>query len=373
MMGHTMRVMRTPKSVDLEITGRCNLRCAYCSHFGSAGDVAQDLPAEEWLRFFEELNRCAVTKVNFGGGEPFCRPDLKELIAGAVKNRMRFGILSNGTLISRQMADFLASSSRCDGVQVSIDGSIPLTHDVFRGRGTFHRAMNGIHTLRQSGVPVSVRVTVHRKNIHDLEAIAALLIDKMGLPGFSINSASHMGLCRRNAEQIQLTAAERSTAMEVLLRLNHKYEGRIGATAGPLAEGRDWLEMERARRDGRGMPGRGFLAGCGGPLNQLAVRADGIMVPCGQLPHVALGRINRNDLQELWQNHPELRSIRQRRTIPLSRFAFCQGCEYIPSCTGNCPATAYTLTGEVNHPGPDACFRRFLQEGGRLPHGELPD
>jgi len=53
-----MRVMNTPKSMDLEITSRCNLRCTYCSHFESDGDVGHDLPKEEWLKFFEELNRC---------------------------------------------------------------------------------------------------------------------------------------------------------------------------------------------------------------------------------------------------------------------------------------------------------------------------
>ena len=41
--GETMQVMKTPKSVDIEITNRCNLRCTYCSHFTSAGDVGLDL------------------------------------------------------------------------------------------------------------------------------------------------------------------------------------------------------------------------------------------------------------------------------------------------------------------------------------------
>ena len=80
-----MKVMRTPKSVDLAITNRCNLRCKYCSHFTSAGDVGQDLPKEEWLQFFAELNRCAVMDVTLQGGEPFYRGDLKELIEGIVR------------------------------------------------------------------------------------------------------------------------------------------------------------------------------------------------------------------------------------------------------------------------------------------------
>ena len=38
-----MKVMKTPKTVDLDVTNRCNLRCRYCYHFESAGDVEKDL------------------------------------------------------------------------------------------------------------------------------------------------------------------------------------------------------------------------------------------------------------------------------------------------------------------------------------------
>jgi SynChlorMet cassette radical SAM/SPASM protein ScmE len=363
-----MNVMRTPKSVDIEITSRCNLRCKYCSHFTSAGDVKQDLPKEEWLRFFEELNRCAVMSVCLSGGEPFYREDLGELIEGIVRNRMRFNILSNGTLITEEMAAFLASTRRCDSLQVSIDGSIPITHDTFRGEGTFFRAIEGIKLLQKHNVPVTVRVTIHRQNVMDLENIARLLLEEIGLPGFSTNSASHMGLCRKNAEQVQLTTAERSLAMEKLLKLTKKFNGRISATAGPLAEASSWLGMEQTRGEGKErIPGRGFLTGCGGPMSKIAVRADGVMIPCGQIPHIELGRINKEDLKEVWQHQPELDRLRERRDIPLSNFEFCKGCDYINYCTGNCPALAYAVFGEVNHPSPDACLRRFLEEGGRLP------
>jgi len=306
--------------MDLSITNRCNLRCTYCSHFTGAGDVGQDLPKEEWLQFFEELNRCAVMNVTLQGGEPFWRKDLPELIEGIVHNRMRFNILSNGTLINDDMADFLASTGRCDGVQVSIDGSIPTTHDACRGEGNFLKAMQGINSLQKHSVPVSVRVTIHKHNVRDLENVAKVLLEDSGLPGFSTNAASYMGLCRQNAEQVQLTAEERSLAIETLLNLNNKYVGRISATAGPLAEGKSWLQMEKVRQQGREtIPGCGYLSGCNGPMNTLAVRADGVMVPCTQMSHIELGRINRDNLQEVWQEHPELKKLRVRHQIPLSK------------------------------------------------------
>jgi len=367
-----MKLMSTPKSLDLDITNRCNLRCRYCFHFTSAGDVGEDLAKEEWLEFFEELNRCAVMNVCIQGGEPFYRQDLPQLIEGIVKNRMRFNILSNGTLITDEMAAFLASTHRCDGVQVSIDGSNPTTHDVFRGEGNLFRAMEGIEHLRKHSVSLSVRVTIHRENVNDLEGIARLLLEDLRLPSFGTNSASFMGLCRRNAQEVQLTVLERSLAMETLLKLSKKYNGRISAMAGPLAEARNWLMMERARGEGKeSLPGRGYLTGCGGPMNKMAVRADGVMVPCIMLSHMELGRINGDDLREIWQNHPELKRLRERGNIPISDFEFCKGCDYIPYCTGSCPALAYTILAEENHPSPDACLRRFLEERGRLPDESL--
>ena len=155
-----MKIIRTPRSVDLDITNKCNLRCSYCYHFSSPGDVDKDLSKAEWLRFFEELNQCAVMNVTLAGGEPFFRKDLKELIEGIVENRMRFSILSNGTIITDGMAAFLSSTGRCDHVQVSIDGSKPETHDTCRGKGNFFRAVAGIRSLHHA-VETQNHVVVH--------------------------------------------------------------------------------------------------------------------------------------------------------------------------------------------------------------------
>ena len=367
-----MRVMKTPKKMDIAITGRCNLRCRYCYHFESAEDSGQDLPLEEWLCFFEELNRCAVMSLTLAGGEPFIREDLKEFIDGIVKNRMRFSLLSNGTLITDEMAAYLASTKRCEYVQVSIDGSVPITHDACRGKGSFVEAVKGVRALLRNDVPVAVRVTIHRKNVHDLAGVAQLLLEDLGLPGFSTNSAGHLGLCRKNAEQVQLTAEERTVAMEALLNLTARYNGRISAMAGPLAEARSWLEMEAAKPGGlSSLPGRGSLTGCGVARDNRALRPDGVITPCTMLSHIELGRINEDSLSDIWQNHTALKALRERHLIPLSSFAFCEGCEYINYCTGSCSGLAYTITGKDEHPAPDSCLRNFLREGGRLPDRAL--
>ncbi len=135
-----MRTMKTPKSIDILFTNKCNLSCAYCSDYSD--EKIQDLPISEWILFLEELKQCSVLNVDIGGGEPFIRDDLRELIDGVVKNRMRFTMVSNGTLITDDLAKYIASTGRCDSVQISIDGSNPQSHDVFRGDGSLSESNN---------------------------------------------------------------------------------------------------------------------------------------------------------------------------------------------------------------------------------------
>ena len=67
-----------------------------------------------------------------------------------------------------------------------------------------------------------------------LENIARLLLEDLGLTGFSTNAASYMGICRSNTDEVQLAVDDRALAMETLLKLNKKYNGRIATAAGPL-------------------------------------------------------------------------------------------------------------------------------------------
>ena len=360
--------MRTPRNLDIDITARCNLRCRYCYFFNNPAVDYRDLPTEEWLKFFDELGALGVMDVTLAGGEPFIREDLTTLLEGLVRNRMRFTLLSNGALINDEMAAFIYRTGRCECVQISVDGSCAAVHDTCRGQGAFNGAVHGIRTLQRQRVNVAVRVTIHRHNIDDLENIAHFLLEELGLPGFGTNSAGYLGTCRLNADDVMLTIAERQLVMATLLRLTEKYPNRISASAGPLSEGRAWRRMEEARVQGKpAFHNGGRLTACGCPSSKISVRADGAIVPCNMLAHIELGRINHDSLAEVWQNSPALNQLRNRHTIPLAGFEFCAGCSHIPYCTGSCPGLAYTITGQVDQPSPDACLRRFLEEGGTIP------
>jgi SynChlorMet cassette radical SAM/SPASM protein ScmE len=330
-----------------------------------------DLPKERWLNFFAELGSLAVQRVTISGGEPFLRPDLFELVDGIIDNKMRYSILSNGTLIAEDTIDSFQEGKRrlrLDSIQISIDGSCAEVHNKSRPPDSFDRALRGLRLLAENHFPVAVRVTINRNNVDDLENIARLLIDEVGLPGFSTNEADYMGAARCSSQNVVLTREERQKAMDALVRLNEVYGNRIAAQAGPLTRARMFAEIEeRLARGEKEMPGRGTLCSCGGVFSKMAVLHDGTMVPCNMLPSLTMGRIGANSLKEAWQRHPSINVVRWRRDIPLSSLKTCRDCPYTGFCTGGCPAAVMARTGRLNAIDPLTCYRIYARREMRTP------
>lgn len=359
-------VQDAPKSVDISITGKCNQHCAYCFYHDEMTS-RPDLPKDEWLTFFEELGRLSVREVCLSGGEVFVRPDLWELIDGLIENRMRYSINTNGTLITENvLAEFDKGKrkTRLGSIQVSIDGSCAEVHDKSRGEGTFEKATRGLRLLKEAGFPVTVRVTVNRYNVDDLEDTAFLLLEDIGIAGFGTNDAMPMGAGRSNQASVTLTPRQQLQAMKSLAELEKKYEGRVMASAGPLAKWHMYREMEHAKRTGE-LSSRwqmGYLTACGCVFSKLAVNHDGTITPCNMLSKCELGRIGIDSLKHTWLNHDILKKLKERRSTPMSSLAECSDCEWAPYCNGSCPGLAYELTGDFMKANPQDCYRRFLEE-----------
>lgn len=355
------QLMRTPRSLDLEITSRCNASCQYCYYLNNPEVNYVDLPTGSWMALFRELAECQVMDVTLQGGEPLLREDFLTLVDGVVANRMRFSVLTNGLLLTPQIAEHLRATNRCNQIQVSLDGSTADIHESLRGPGSFAPALNAIQLLRDTGLPVTVRVTVHPGNVDDLAALTRLLLDDLGLPSFSTNAATPLGNSKKYAPAVLLSPLQRLKSMRTLAALDVEYPGRILANAGPLADWHMFQAMEDARRRGEPIPGRGRLVGCGCVFDRLAVRSDGAYVPCVMLPQMVMGIMGKDSLREVWNDAESLVRMRHRMSIPLDSFSECGDCQWLMSCTGNCPGSAITLSGSVDRPCPEACLKRFQE------------
>jgi MoaA/NifB/PqqE/SkfB family radical SAM enzyme len=79
----------------LELTGRCQLRCAHC--FAESGPAGTDgsMTTRDWERVIDDAAGMGVRAVQFIGGEPTLHPDLCVLVGHAVAAGLRVEVFSN--------------------------------------------------------------------------------------------------------------------------------------------------------------------------------------------------------------------------------------------------------------------------------------
>jgi SynChlorMet cassette radical SAM/SPASM protein ScmE len=325
----------------------------------------KDLKTNQWLKFFKQLKGLNVMDVSLTGGEAFLRPDLFELIDGIIDNKMRYNILSNGTLIDEKIIENFSvgkRKQRLDYIQISIDGSTADIHDKSRPQ-SFDQAIKGLRLLKKHNFPLAVRVTINKHNLNDLENIAKLLLDDIGISSFGNNEAMPIGSGCRSEKEIALSAVEKLKAMKILKKLTTRYPNRISAQAGPQANLKMYDEMERAKNGEQVQTSweMGRLSACGCIFSQIDILHDGSIVPCSMLPGLKLGNILNDSLKEIWQHDKTMQKLRERRKILMKEVPECEHCEWNEVCNGSCPGMAHQLTGNFNRANPHDCLKNFLK------------
>jgi SynChlorMet cassette radical SAM/SPASM protein ScmE len=278
---------------------------------------------------------------------------------------MRYSILTNGTLIDKKIIACFSEGKRrlrLASIQVSIDGSCAAVHDLSRPPASFERALKGLRLLKEEGFPVSVRVTINHHNVHDLPAIARLLLDDIGLRSFSTNSADRFGSARCYGQDVILSPEEWDLAVKTTKELLLKYPGRISADAGPLAFSGDAVQIEKALAEGRtSLPGRGKLSACGGVFSKMAVLHDGSIVPCNMLPTMIMGKIGETPLQEAWLAGHYINVLRERYEIPITTIPGCEDCRFAGFCTGGCPAVVFARYQTLHAVDRENCYKKYIE------------
>lgn len=152
---------------DLEITKNCNLRCAYCFDEAAAGYPV--LPVGKWMELLDSLHSAGLRVLKVSGGEPFTYPGIMEFLEYA-QEKFIVSINTNGHYIDEGVAARLASM-HLQAVQVSLDSATPEMHDLFRGAGTWERAVIAIDLLSGQGVPLRVSATATTRSLDGLERL----------------------------------------------------------------------------------------------------------------------------------------------------------------------------------------------------------
>lgn len=143
----------------------CNLACSHCFVSCGPGEDRHAMMTRMEVRArIAEALPFGVKEFYFTGGEPFLNPAMIEILADTIAHGP-CTVLTNGTLFSDRRVDELADLGRAARyaleIRVSLDGADAETHDAFRGRGSFERALGGIVMLARAGLLPIVTVTMN--------------------------------------------------------------------------------------------------------------------------------------------------------------------------------------------------------------------
>jgi mycofactocin biosynthetic radical S-adenosylmethionine protein MftC len=309
--------LTAPVNLTWEVTLACNLRCRHClSSSGTPGPC--ELGIAEALGAVEQLHRAGVFQLNFGGGEPFIRPDFATILDACHARGMMTCISTNGTLLDAARVERLSRSGLV-AIQVSLDGARRETCDALRGDGTFDRAVRALELLGESTIPTSINTVLTGPNADEIPALYELA----GSLGVSLRVSRFRPSGRGAVNWDGL----RPSPAQLLA-----FSAWLGSKAS-VRTGDSFFSLTPQERQGLGLNlcGAAKLTACLGP--------DGSLYPCAflQRDEFRAGSLREQSFQEIWDGSPVFGSFRSLRIHS------CEDCHRYDSCHGGCPAVAYHL------------------------------
>jgi len=159
-----------PNFIVLSPTQKCNLNCIGC-YADSHAKSAATLPFGVVDRIVDEAyNKWGNRFMTISGGEPFMYYDKGKTLIDIFKkyDKMFFLVYTNGTLITKQMAEKLAKLGNVTPA-ISVEG-YEIETDSRRGKGIFSMVLVAFANLRAAGVPFGISVTATKHNFDLLKA-----------------------------------------------------------------------------------------------------------------------------------------------------------------------------------------------------------
>lgn len=356
---HLLQFSKDKKPVVVWNVGRrCNLRCIHCYSQSNDQEYPDELTTEEGFALIDDLAQFGSPVLLFSGGEPLMRPDLFELIAHARSKGMRAVLSTNGTLITKEIAQKLKDFD-LSYVGISFDG-LENTHDRFRGKkGAFKEAITGLRNCQEVGIKVGLRFTINKKNSEDIPGIFQLLRDE-NIPRVCFYHLVYSGRATEIIKE-DLTHEETRATVDLLMRETKQLfsEGleKEVLTVDNHADGVYlYLKMkeeghERAddvlkllRMNGGNSTGNGI--GC--------VSWDGSVHADQFWRHETFGNVKDRPFSEIWTDlsNPLMAKLKDKKPHVKGR---CAKCKYLDICGGNFRVRAEAVHGDLWMEDP-ACF-----------------
>ncbi|MBI4440318.1 SPASM domain-containing protein [Candidatus Woesearchaeota archaeon] len=275
-----------PLYIQIEHSGKCNLRCVHCIHGQenlkneySRGVLSMEL----YEKILSEASKYNCPSISFhNNDEPLLLPDLELRIAMAKKyGFIDIILVTNGTLLTKERADSLLKSGLTK-INFSVDCADAETYKKVRG-GDFNRVVENIDYFLSQKKKLGLKLPITR---------ATCVLSK------------HTS---KNMDRFQDFWGKRVDIVEF-----QNFQVLRGFT--------EHLSPENSGRD------ESFA--CNSPWQQVVIRANGDVLPCCSFysKELVVGNVNRDTIHDIWNGEAMKRMRRELKSNNFEFNPFCKSC-----------------------------------------------
>ena len=329
---------RIPLNGTFELTPLCNMSCRMCYVRMTKEQQEAVHPlrtTDEWLALGREARDKGMLYLLLTGGEPFLRPDFRDILSGLHQMGLVITINSNGTMIDEKTVEWLKETPPVR-INITLYGASDETYGRLCGNAKgFTQVTEAIRLLKEAGISVKINCSLTPYNAEDLEEIFAFCQKEQLI----IQATSYMfpplrrnlGMVGKNDRFTPEQAAYYSAKIEKLLNGEEAYLKRMEQNklkGLPSDTGENCTETE----------GEGIR--CRAGKCSFWVTWDGRFMPCGMFPGENAPDVFETGFDYAWEH-----AKAEAETIRLP--AECKSCELKNQCRA-CAAMVFTESGNYH-------------------------
>lgn len=318
-----MKFSQYPVLSEVAATYRCNLQCAFC--YAGGGGAANPVRSKDEMTtdeikivLWKLFHQAKAPSVSFTGGEPTLLPALPSLIRYAKDLGMRVNLITNGTLMTEDLAKNLAEHG-LDSAQVSLEGVTADTHDRIVGAaGAYQKTVAAVKHLKRAGILTHTNTTITRANLAECVNFPHFVSDTFENAKFSMNLMIPTG---SGAVHDDLVVRYRDIGghLEKILEISERQRVEcMWYSPVPMC-------LFNSITHGLGNKG---CSACDGLIS---IGANGDVLPCASYDD-SVGNLLRQDFAAIWQSDNAVMYREKRLAHPQ-----CRACKDFAICNGACP------------------------------------
>ncbi len=357
---HLLQFSEDKKPVIVwNMTRTCNLNCIHCYSQSKNLQYNNELTLEEGKAFIDDISAFGSPVMLFSGGEPLMHPHFLDLCFYAKSKGMRAVISTNGTLITKELAQELKKVG-LSYVGISLDG-LESVHDRFRGKkGAFREAIDGINYAKEAGIKVGLRFTINKRNAQEIPGIFKLL-EEENIPRVCFYHLVYAGRGTKLIEE-DLSHEETRQTVDAILELTKEVYSRDNQkevlTVDNHADGPYiYLKLLKEGKTEEAANVMSLLKMNGGNSSGVGIGCvswDGEVYADQFWRHYSFGNVKERKFSEIWTDTSNtlMKQLKNKKEYVKGK---CKECKWLDICNGNFRVRSEAKEDDLWAPDP-ACY-----------------